>query len=211
MTAKDVAATFESAGKEAKELAVAHDRPLAQGLLPAAVAGIALLFLKECLLDLVVDTREPLLGSRGAIAIMRRIGLGFPQPFLRGAQPERQPVRHVLGAGGSSFAMSAAFWSRAMIERPESSATTFASGCAFGVGAKGTIVAGLSGAFIASHSVTVRPGTDPSTRAVPRSYHSCFARLAKNLRWDDEAVSAVAELSRVIHHGIDRRAMRDFG
>jgi len=36
--------------------------------------------------------------------------------------------------------------SNAMMLRPDSSATTLASGCAFGVGANGTIVAGLSGA-----------------------------------------------------------------
>src|SRR5712675_2182394 len=47
----------------------------------------------------------------------------------------------------SSFAISAAFCSSAMMLRPESSAATLASGCPFGVGANGTIVAGLSGAY----------------------------------------------------------------
>src|SRR3954453_9875571 len=55
----------------------------------------------------------------------------------------------------SSFAISAAFCSMATMVRPDSSATT--SGCCpFGVGANGTTVAALSGAYalITTHSIT---------------------------------------------------------
>src|SRR3954470_16279617 len=59
----------------------------------------------------------------------------------------------------SSFAISAAFCSRATMVRPDSSATT--SGCCpFGVGANGTTVAALSGAYalITTHSITANVG-----------------------------------------------------
>jgi hypothetical protein len=52
------------------------------------IAGVPLFFLEEGLLDLIVDSQQPLLGARGAVAKMRSVGLGFPQPFLGGAQLE---------------------------------------------------------------------------------------------------------------------------
>src|SRR5262249_25242205 len=66
--------------------------------LPRTVPGIPLLLLKKGLLDLVVDAHEPLLGASGAIAIMRRLRLGFPHALLRRAQLERQLVRQIHGA-----------------------------------------------------------------------------------------------------------------
>src|SRR4051812_14916670 len=71
----------------------------------------------------------------------------------------------------SSFAMSAAFCSMATMVRPDSSATT--SGCCpFGVGANGTTVAALSGAYalIATHSITASVGyrSECSTASIER-------------------------------------------
>src|ERR1700704_2816929 len=71
----------------------------------------------------------------------------------------------------SSFAMSAAFCSKATMVRPDSSATT--SGCCpFGVGANGKTVAALSGAYalIATHSVTANVGyrSECSTASIER-------------------------------------------
>src|ERR1700716_2503018 len=71
----------------------------------------------------------------------------------------------------SSFAISAAFCSKATMVRPDSSATT--SGCCpFGVGANGTTVAALSGAYalIATHSNTANVGyrSECSTASIER-------------------------------------------
>src|SRR3984893_12474933 len=66
----------------------------------------------------------------------------------------------------SSFAISAALCSKATMVRPESSATILASDWPLDIGANGTIVAGLSGAWtlIATHSIAVALGSHSSLR-----------------------------------------------
>src|SRR5262249_52919743 len=76
----------------------------------------------------------------------------------------------------SSFAMSAAFCSMATIVRPESSTTAPVSCCPFGVGANGTMVPALSGAYAL---ITLTPAHDGCRKA----YHSLQRRAGENLAW----------------------------
>src|SRR5215471_13649113 len=80
----------------------------------------------------------------------------------------------------SSFAMSAAFCSKATIVRPESSTTAPVSCCPLGVGANGTMVPALSGAYAL---ITLTP---PMMIRWRKAYHSLQRRAGENLACDDE-------------------------
>src|SRR5438094_2174317 len=51
---------------------------------PRSLASVALLLLKEGLLDLAMDANEPGLRALGALAKMRRLGIGVSRPLFRG-------------------------------------------------------------------------------------------------------------------------------
>src|SRR5262245_2371319 len=73
-------------------------RPDGRSSLPRSRVRIALLPLKESLLDLAVNADKPSFGARGAVAKVGSLGFGVPQSFLGRAQREGQLVRQVHGA-----------------------------------------------------------------------------------------------------------------
>src|SRR5262245_41726842 len=93
----------------------------------------------------------------------------------------------------SSFAMSAAFCSKATIVRPESSAAVPVSCCPLGVAANGTMVPALSGASSYALMALTPPHDDRMCTIVSGE------EPAKILRCDDITTStAQAQLGRVL-------------
>ena len=69
------------------------------------LAGCAVLFLKKCVLNFVMDTQQPFLRAAGTIAEMGGFRFKLSRPFFRGSKLRRNLMRQIHGSDTLNFCL----------------------------------------------------------------------------------------------------------